>query len=95
MRLIEGNQLRAQMEADLCSSRTELARSSHLKVLSELFAAIAPEISQPLLGILSNASVSLRWLKRDQPDLDEAIQGLEDIRSDSARRFVPLPSKRH
>lgn len=95
MRLIEGNQLRAQMEADLCSSRTELARSSHLKVLSELFAAIAHEISQPLLGILSNASVSLRWLKRDQPDLDEAIQGLEDIRSDSARRFVPLPSKRH
>jgi C4-dicarboxylate-specific signal transduction histidine kinase len=84
-RLVEDNQLRAQMEADLRSSRAELARSSHLKVMGELSASIAHEISQPLLGILSNASASLRWLKRDQPDLEEAIQGLEDIRSDSAR----------
>jgi C4-dicarboxylate-specific signal transduction histidine kinase len=73
------------MEADLRSSRAELARSSHLKVMGELSASIAHEISQPLLGIVSNASASLRWLKRDQPDLEEAIQGLEDIRSDSAR----------
>jgi predicted ATPase/signal transduction histidine kinase len=84
-RLVEDNQLRAQMEADLRTSRAELARSSHLKVMGELSASIAHEISQPLLGILSNASASLRWLKRDQPDLEEAIQGLEDIRSDSAR----------
>ncbi|MDQ0123582.1 putative ATPase/signal transduction histidine kinase [Pseudomonas lini] len=84
-RLVEDNQLRAQMEADLRSSRAELARSSHLKVMGELSASIAHEISQPLLGILSNASASLRWLKRDHPDLEEAIQGLEDIRSDSAR----------
>ncbi|EJM75868.1 putative ATPase [Pseudomonas sp. GM49] len=83
--LVEDNQLRAQMEADLRSSRAELARSSHLKVMGELSASIAHEISQPLLGIVSNASASLRWLKRDQPDLEEAIQGLEDIRSDSAR----------
>ncbi|MGY4664182.1 putative ATPase/signal transduction histidine kinase [Pseudomonas chlororaphis] len=84
-RLVEDNQLRAQMEADLRSSRAELARSSHLKVMGELSASIAHEISQPLLGILSNASASLSWLKRDQPDLQEAIQGLEDIRSDSTR----------
>jgi len=83
--LVEDTRLRAQMEADLRSSRAELARSSHLKVMGELSASIAHEISQPLLGILSNASASLRWLKRDQPDLEEAIQGLEDIRSDSAR----------
>jgi C4-dicarboxylate-specific signal transduction histidine kinase len=83
--LVEDNRLHAQMEADLRSSRAELARSSHLKVMGELSASIAHEISQPLLGIVSNASASLRWLKRDQPDLEEAIQGLEDIRSDSAR----------
>lgn len=83
--LVEDNQLRAQMEVDLRSSRAELARSSHLKVMGELSASIAHEVSQPLLGILSNASASLRWLRRDQPDLEEAIQGLEDIRSDSAR----------
>ncbi|TVT86180.1 AAA family ATPase [Pseudomonas sp. H3(2019)] len=83
--LVEDNRLRAQMEADLRSSRAELARNSHLKMMGELSASIAHEISQPLLGISSNASASLRWLKRDTPDLAEAIQGLEDIRSDSAR----------
>ncbi|WP_238351718.1 AAA family ATPase [Pseudomonas sp. SWRI99] len=83
--LVEDNRLRAQMEADLRSSRAELARNSHLKMMGELSASIAHEISQPLLGISSNASASLRWLKRDTPDLTEAIQGLEDIRSDSAR----------
>lgn len=84
-RLAEDNQTRAQMEADLRRSRAELARSSHMQVMNELSASIAHEISQPLLGIASNAAASLRWLKREQPDLDEAIGGLEDIRADSER----------
>ncbi|RRV05339.1 GAF domain-containing protein [Pseudomonas sp. v388] len=84
-RLAEDNQIKAQMEEQLRRSRAELARSSHLQVMGELSASIAHEISQPLLGITSNASASLRWLKRDSPDLDEAIAGLEDIRADSER----------
>ena len=84
-RLAEDNQSRAQMEAELRRSRAELARSAHLQVMNELSASIAHEISQPLLGIASNAAASLRWLKRSKPDLDEAIAGLEDIRNDSER----------
>jgi len=84
-RLAEDNQTRAQMEAELRRSRAELASSAHLQVMNELSASIAHEISQPLLGIASNAAASLRWLKREQPDLTEAIAGLEDIRNDSER----------
>lgn len=84
-RLAEDNQTRAQMEAELRRSRAELARSAHLQVMNELSVSIAHEISQPLLGIASNAAASLRWLKRDTPNLDEAIAGLEDIRADSER----------
>ena len=84
-RLAEDNQSRAQMEAELRRSRAELARSAHLQVMNELSASIAHEISQPLLGIASNAAASLRWLKRAKPDLEEAIAGLEDIRNDSER----------
>jgi len=84
-RLAEDHQTRAQMEAELRRSRSELARSAHLQVMNELSASIAHEISQPLLGIASNAAASLRWLKREQPDLGEAIAGLEDIRADSER----------
>jgi predicted ATPase/signal transduction histidine kinase len=84
-RLAEDNQARAQMEEELRRSRAELARSAHLQVMSELSASIAHEISQPLLGIASNAAASLRWLKRAEPNLEEAIAGLEDIRNDSER----------
>lgn len=84
-RLAEDNQIKAQMEEELRRSRAELARSSHLQIMGELSASIAHEISQPLLGITSNAAASLRWLKRETPDLDEAIAGLEDIRADSER----------
>ncbi|MGY4525023.1 trifunctional serine/threonine-protein kinase/ATP-binding protein/sensor histidine kinase [Pseudomonas sp. TE21394] len=84
-RLAEDNQTRAQMEDELRRSRAELARSAHLQVMNELSASIAHEISQPLLGIASNAAASLRWLKRAKPDLEEAIAGLEDIRNDSER----------
>lgn len=84
-RLAEDNQIKAQMEEQLRRSRAELARSSHLQVTGELSASIAHEISQPLLGIVSNAAASLRWLKRENPDLDEAIAGLEDIRADGER----------
>ncbi|WP_263223998.1 trifunctional serine/threonine-protein kinase/ATP-binding protein/sensor histidine kinase [Pseudomonas alabamensis] len=84
-RLAEDNQIKAQMEEALRRSRAELARSAHMQVMGELSASIAHEISQPLLGIASNAAASLRWLKRGTPNLDEAIAGLEDIRADSER----------
>lgn len=84
-RLAEDNQIKAQMEEELRRSRAQLARSAHLQVMGELSASIAHEISQPLLGIASNAAASLRWLKRGTPNLDEAIAGLEDIRADSER----------
>ncbi len=84
-RMIEESKARAQMEADLRTSRAELARSSHLIVMAELSASIAHEISQPLLGIVSNAAASLRWLNREQPDINEAVFGLEDIRADGLR----------
>ena len=84
-RLAEDNQVRGQMEEELRRSRAELARSAHLQAMNELSASIAHEISQPLLGIASNAAASLRWLKREDPNLIEAIAGLEDIRNDSER----------
>ncbi|MFJ4052109.1 AAA family ATPase [Pseudomonas sp. NPDC089743] len=84
-RLAEDNQTRSQMEAELRRSRAQLASSAHQQVMNELSASIAHEISQPLLGIAANAAASLRWLKRETPDLKEAIAGLEDIRNDSER----------
>lgn len=83
--LSEENMRRSQTEADLMQARAELARTSQLTLMGGLAASIAHEINQPLASIVSNADASARWLKRDKPNLDEAIAGLESIRESGIR----------
>jgi predicted ATPase/signal transduction histidine kinase len=83
--LSEENMRRAQTEADLMQARAELARTSQLTLMGGLAASIAHEINQPLASIVSNADASARWLKREKPNLDEAIAGLESIRESGIR----------
>ena len=71
--------------ANAASPQAEYARDTHLKVMGELTVSIAHEICQPLLAIASNAAACMRWLQRDRPNLEEAISGLADIRSDCER----------
>lgn len=66
-------------------SPTEQARNAHLKAMGELTVSIAHEICQPLLAIASNAAACMRWLQRDTPNLNEALDGLADIRKDCER----------
>jgi len=72
-------------EAALRSARAELARVRHSTVMGELAASIAHEINQPLASIVTNASASVRWLQRQQPQVDEALEGLRDIARDGKR----------
>lgn len=83
--LIDENARRQETEAALRSARSDLARASHLTVMGELAASIAHEINQPLSAILSSVGASLRWLKADQPDLNEVLLTLENIRSAGQR----------
>lgn len=83
--LLEENTRRRETEASLQVARAELAQVSHSTVLGELAASIAHEINQPLVSIVSNASASVRWLQRDLPDVQEALEGLRDIAKDGKR----------
>ncbi len=40
--------------------------------MGELTASIAHEINQPLVGVVTNANASLRWLAATKPNLAEA-----------------------
>lgn len=66
-------------------TQAENARNAHLKVMGELTVSIAHEICQPLLAIASNAAACMRWLQRDTPHIDQALEGLADIRKDCER----------
>lgn len=83
--LLEENTRRRETEASLQVARAELAQVSHSTVLGELAASIAHEINQPLVSIVSNASASVRWLQRDVPNVQEALEGLRDISKDGKR----------
>lgn len=77
--LVAENARRAQTETALRAARADLARTSNLTIMGTLAASIAHEINQPLASMVSHAGAGLRWLKRETPDISEAIQGLESI----------------
>jgi PAS domain S-box-containing protein len=59
-------------EEELRSTREELARMMRVMTIGQLTASIAHEVSQPLSGIITNASTCLRMLKSDPPNIDGA-----------------------
>jgi PAS domain S-box-containing protein len=63
----------------------ELAHLDRLTMLGELTASIAHEVNQPLAGVVSNASASLRWLAGDSPNLEEAREAARRIVRDGKR----------
>jgi signal transduction histidine kinase len=63
--------LKAAQE-ELHDARAALAHLTRVMTMGELTASIAHEISQPLSGIITNASTCLRMLAADQPDVEGA-----------------------
>lgn len=64
------------------------ARTAHLlrvASLGELSAAMTHELNQPLMAIMSNAQAAQRFLSRDDPDLGEIREILQDIVADDER----------
>jgi PAS domain S-box-containing protein len=67
----EGERLR-QLEADL-------AHVNRVSMLGELGASLSHELKQPIAAAITNADTCLRWLKRDQPDIEEASEAVTRI----------------
>jgi len=57
----------------------ELARINRVTEMGQLAASIAHEINQPLTAVVTNGEACLRWLQRDQPDLDEACAAVQRV----------------
>jgi signal transduction histidine kinase len=63
---------RRASEAALATARTDLAHVTRVMSLSTLTASIAHEVSQPLSGMVTNASTCLRMLSSDPPNVEGA-----------------------
>jgi C4-dicarboxylate-specific signal transduction histidine kinase len=76
---------RRRAEEALRNAQADLARVTRLTTMGELLGSIAHEINQPLAAVVANGSSGLRWLNRDNPDLDEARNALSRIVRDGKR----------
>jgi PAS domain S-box-containing protein len=63
----------------------ELKHINRVSMLGELTASLAHEINQPIAATITNANACMRWLMRDQPDVEEAYRAAERIRQDGER----------
>jgi C4-dicarboxylate-specific signal transduction histidine kinase len=63
---------RKQTEETLRQAQADLALANRVSSMGELTASLAHEINQPIAAAVTDANTCLRWLSRDQPDLEEA-----------------------
>jgi C4-dicarboxylate-specific signal transduction histidine kinase len=62
---------REQAEEALRQAQADLAHANRVSSMGELSASLAHEVKQPIAAAITDASTCLRWLAREQPDLDE------------------------
>jgi PAS domain S-box-containing protein len=77
---------RAEEERErLRQARADLAHANRVTTMGELTASVAHEVNQPIAAAVTNAKTCLRWLTRDQPDLEEARAAAIRIVKDGTR----------
>jgi PAS domain S-box-containing protein len=74
---------RAEQERE--QLRADLAHVNRVSMLGELAASVSHELKQPIGAAMINAQTCIRWLKRDQPDVDEALEATMRLVKDGTR----------
>jgi PAS domain S-box-containing protein len=72
-------------EEALDRARSELAHVARVTTLSALTASIGHEVNQPIAAVVTSADACLRWLTRDQPDVNRARDAAMRIQEDGRR----------
>jgi C4-dicarboxylate-specific signal transduction histidine kinase len=72
-------------EEALRQAQGDLARINRVTTMGELTASLAHELSQPISGAITNASVCLRKLGGDRPDLEEVRAAVTRFGRDARR----------
>src|SRR5467141_1613417 len=69
----------------LRQAQADLAHINRVTTMGELTASLAHEVNQPIAAAVTNANTCLRWLTRDQPDLEGAREAASRIVKDATR----------
>jgi C4-dicarboxylate-specific signal transduction histidine kinase len=82
-RRVEESRTRAQ-EA-LRVAQSDLTHVNRVTTMGELTASLAHEVNQPIAAAVTDANTCLRWLARDQPDVEEAREAASRVVKDATR----------
>ena len=63
---------RKRAEEQLRQAQVDLAHVNRVTTMGELTASMAHEVNQPIGAAVTDANTCMRWLARNQPDLEEA-----------------------
>ena len=63
----------------------QLLHTNRLSMLGELTASLAHEINQPIAAAIVSAGACLRWLDREQPELQRTREAIMRIKEDGKR----------
>jgi C4-dicarboxylate-specific signal transduction histidine kinase len=72
-------------QADRRQAEVELAHVTRVTTLGELASSMAHELNQPLAAVVTNGNACLRWLARDEPNLEEATRAVTRMIRDATR----------
>jgi PAS domain S-box-containing protein len=76
---------RKRAEEALHQAQAELAHVNRATTMGELTASLAHEVNQPIAAAVTDANTCLRWLTRDQPDVEEACAAAARVVKDATR----------
>jgi signal transduction histidine kinase/CheY-like chemotaxis protein len=65
--------------------QADLAHVTRVTTMGELTTSLAHEVNQPIAAAVTDANTCLRWLARDQPDLEEARAAASRVVKDATR----------
>ncbi len=66
-------------------AQADLARASRVTTIGEVTASLAHEVNEPIAAAVANANTCLRWLRSDNPDMEEARAAASRIVRDTTR----------
>jgi PAS domain S-box-containing protein len=76
---------RTRAEEALRQAKADLAHISRVTTMGELTASVAHEVNQPIAAAITDANTCIRWLTRDQPNLEEARAAAMRVVKDATR----------
>jgi PAS domain S-box-containing protein len=85
---------RKRAEEALRQAQTDLAHASRLTTMGEFTASLAHEVKQPIAAAVTDANTCVRWITRDEPDLEEAREAAWRIVK-NAKRAAEIINRVH